>query len=68
MCSCQLSATLSFCLPVTKIENIGTFCGSNDLAMALIANVAAMCCKSRISVVQTCIPGQSFQEPDFTVI
>lgn len=68
MCSCQLSATLSFSLTVTKKENIGTFYGSNDFAKALIGNVPAMCCKSGVSVVQPHVPGQSSQEPDFTVV
>lgn len=43
MCSCQLSATLSWsdgnC--TDKKENTATFHGSNALAMALIVNVPA---------------------------
>lgn len=62
MCSC-LSLSDSNC--TDKKQNTGIFYGSNDLAIALIANVPSTCCKSGISV-QIRVPGQSSQEPDFT--
>lgn len=64
-----MSVTPSTITVERKKQNVGAFFfGSNYLAMALIANVLAMCHKSDISVVQTHVPGQSSQESDFIVI